>query len=63
MEETRKTKWLHHGAFGVFEYRVWKRLLDGSWHQRHEYKMGCGRIEMGEWIPSVEGWIDDAERI
>lgn len=59
--ETRKTKWLPHGAFGVLEYRIWKRLSDGAWHRRHEYKMKDGSLDMGEWSPSGEGWIDDSE--
>lgn len=54
------TEWLRYGAFGVFEYKIWKRYCDGAWHQRHEYKMMDGSLELGNWIPSFEGWIGDA---
>jgi len=62
MEEIRKTKWLHHGAFGVSKYRIHKKLSGGSWSQRHEYEMNCGKIEIGEWIPSNPGWVKDDEK-
>ena len=61
--EVRRTKWLPYGYYGYAKYRVWKRVQDGIWQQRHEWERVSGHLETGQWIASSPQFIDGMENV
>ena len=53
--DTRRTDWIAFDHYGYSHYRIWKRVTQFGWEQRHEWKRDDGSVRMEGWIRSAAG--------
>lgn len=56
--DIRVTDWFQYPHYGYAQYRIWKRVADGAWHQRHEWVRADGSHEMERWIGTSPQFLD-----